>query len=180
MLGWQRRLGTLGRVIAFDYPYMSAGRRTPDRLPALIAAQREAFAAARANHAGPIILAGKSMGGRVACHAALEEDVAALVCFGYPLKGAGKSGKIRDQVLLELDTPILFVQGTRDPLCPLDMLDGVRGKMTARSELYVVNAGNHSLQVTKTELAKTAQTQDDVDLGILRAIEHFVGDVTAA
>lgn len=179
MLGWQRRLGTLGRVIAFDYPYMRAGRRTPDRLPALIAAHREALTAARANHAGPIVLAGKSMGGRVGCHVALEEDVAAVICFGYPLKGAGKKATLRDKVLLELDTPILFIQGTRDPLCPLDLLDSVREKMTARSELYVVEAGNHSLQATKTLLAKTEQTQDDVDLGILRAIEHFVGDVTA-
>lgn len=179
MLGWQRRLATLGRVVAFDYPYMAAGRRAPDPLPKLIAAHRDALHQARASHAGPVVLAGKSMGGRVGCHVALEEDVDALVCFGYPLKGAGKSGKLRDRVLLDLETPVLFIQGTRDPLCPLELLDDVREKMSARSELYVVQGGNHSLEVTKKELARSDQTADDVDLGILRAVEHFVGDVTA-
>ncbi|HVV51514.1 MAG TPA: alpha/beta family hydrolase, partial [Polyangia bacterium] len=64
MTAWRDRLRTLGEVVSFDYPYMRAGRRMPDRLPALIAAHREALAAARARAAGPVFLAGKSMGGR--------------------------------------------------------------------------------------------------------------------
>lgn len=177
MLGWRRRLETLGKVVAFDYPYMREGRRSPDRLPKLIETHREALAAARRGHRGPVVLIGKSMGGRVGCHLALEEPVDALVCLGYPLKGAGKTGAVRDEVLRALSTPILFVQGTRDPLCPLDLLEKVRKKMKAESELFVVEAGNHSLQATKTQLKASGETQDDVDARILDAIAGFVKGV---
>src|SRR5580704_5432719 len=126
MRTFARMLGTIGLVEAFDYPYAKEGRRRPDPLPKLIAAHRAAVAAVRARHDGPIVLAGKSMGGRVGCHVALVEPVAAVICFGYPLCGAGDRSKLRDQVLLELRTPEMFVQGTRDPLCPLELLEGVR------------------------------------------------------
>ncbi len=174
MLGWRKRLETLGKVSAFDYPYMRAGRRSPDRLPKLIEAHREALASARRGHRGPVVLIGKSMGSRVGCHLALEERVDALVCLGYPLKGAGKTAAVRDEVLLALRTPILFVQGTRDPLCPLDLLEKVRRKMKAKSELFVVETGNHSLQATKTQLKADGESQEDIDQRILDAIAAFL------
>ena len=55
---------------------------------------------------------------------------------------------MRDQVLLALRTPILFVQGTRDPLCPLDKLAAVRNAMTCDRDLHVVESGDHSLKIT--------------------------------
>lgn len=174
MLGWRDRLQTLGKVIAFDYPYMQAGRRSPDRLPKLIEAHRAALASARRRHRGPVVLIGKSMGSRVGCHVALEEPADAVVCLGYPLKGAGKAGAVRDEVLLALTTPILFVQGTRDPLCPLELLAEVRRRMKADNELFVVDTGNHSLQATKTRLKQTGETQDDVDEQILAALRAFL------
>src|SRR5690606_25117470 len=136
-----KRLETLGSVVAFDYPYMATGRRSPDKLPVLIEAHLSALRTARQGRRGPVILIGKSMGGRVGCHVALEESVDSVVCLGYPLKGAGKSGQIRDEVLLALQTPVLFVQGTRDPLCPLELLAQVRTRMQARNELEVVESG---------------------------------------
>jgi len=175
MRGWTKRLETLGSVVAFDYPYMAAGRRAPDKLPALIEAHRAALNNARTAHAGPIVLIGKSMGGRVGCHLALEETVAGLVCLGYPLKGAGKSGKIRDEVLLALRTPVLFVQGTRDALCPLQLLGDVRSRMQAQNELEVVESGDHSLLATKGHLASNGLTQADVDSRVLAAIDAFTG-----
>lgn len=173
MRAWARRLEALGSVVAFDYPYMVAGRRAPNPLPKLIEAHRDALARARTAHAGPVILIGKSMGSRVGCHLALEESVAGLVCLGYPLKAAGKSGKIRDEVLLELRTPVLFVQGTRDALCPLDLLAEVRARMQAKSELEVVDSGDHSLLATKGQLARAGLKQEDVDARILAAIDAF-------
>ena len=159
--------------MAFDYPYMVAGRRTPDSLPKLIEAHRAALARARTAHAGPLILIGKSMGSRVGCHLALEETVAGLVCLGYPLKAAGKSGKIRDEVLLALRTPVLFVQGTRDALCPLDLLAQVRARMQTKSELEVVDSGDHSLLATKGHLSAAGLKQEDVDARVLAAIDAF-------
>ena len=172
MAAWAARLATLGEVVRFDYPYALAGRRRPDPLPVLVQAHAAALAGARASRPGPAILLGKSMGSRVGCHLSLQEEVAALVCLGYPLRGA--SGRLRDEVLRELRTPILFVQGTRDPLCPLDGLEAVRSRMAAPSSLHVVEGGDHSLEVGRRALRERGETQDDVDGRILAAIRDFL------
>ena len=176
MRTFARLLGSLGRVEPFDYPYMIEGGKRPDPLPKLIAAHRAALASLREKHDGPIVLAGKSMGGRVGCHVALVEPVEAVICLGYPLCGAGDRSKLRDQVLLELRTPAMFVQGTRDPLCPLDLLEGVRKRMRAPSTLHVVDGADHSLLVAKTTLKALGSTQEEADDQILAAISRFLKD----
>jgi hypothetical protein len=67
-------------------------------------------------------------------------------------EGAGDRTKLRDKVLRELQTPILFVHGTRDPVCPLDLLEEVRSQIKAPNFLHLVEDGDHSLQLTKREL----------------------------
>jgi uncharacterized protein len=184
MRAWAARLATVGTVETFDYGYMRERRKRPDPLPVLIAAHRAALAEARGRHggtaaAGPrVILAGKSMGSRVGCHVSLEEpQVAGVVCFGYPLRAAG-SGKMRDAVLVEMRAPVLFVQGTRDELCPLEDLAAVRARMTARSELYIVDRGDHSLAVTKTQQKASGMSQEAVDAGVLARVREFVESVS--
>jgi uncharacterized protein len=175
---WMRamaeRLAELGQVEAFDYPYQIAKRRVPDRLPVLIAAHVQALENLRGTQALPLVLAGKSMGGRIGCHVAVETQAKpnALVCLGYPL--VGQNGSVRDEVLLALRTPVLFVQGTRDELCPLDRLEAVRAQMTADSELYRVEGGDHSLGVQKRALAASGRTAAEVAAGIDRAIAAFL------
>ena len=114
------------------------------------------------------------MGGRIGCHLALEEKVDGLICLGYPLCAMGDRTKLRDQVLRSLGTPVLFVQGTRDGLCPLDLLATVRREMKARNELLEVEGGNHSLVVGKRQLQSGAETQADIDGRILDGIAGFV------
>src|SRR3954467_600885 len=174
-----RRLGPLGEVIAFDYPYMRAARKAPDRLPALIEAHRAVLAKVQARAKGPVFLIGKSMGGRVGCHVALEESVAGVICLGYPLQ-SGATGAMRDEVLLALRTPILFVQGSRDPLCPLDKLASVRPRMTAPSTLLVVEGGNHSLEVSAAQRKASGITQTAADARVLDAIRAFVESAAAS
>jgi predicted alpha/beta-hydrolase family hydrolase len=171
MRRWAARLAPLGRVVPFDYPYAKAGRKSPDRQPVLVAAHRAALAEARRGDE-PVVLAGKSMGSRIGCHVALEERVAALVCLGYPLRGP--RGDLRSEVLLALRTPILFVQGSRDPLCPLDALEEVRHRMAGPSTLHVVEGGNHSLEVGARALRDAGATQDGVDARIAAAILAFL------
>lgn len=176
---WMRRyaelLASLGDVKTFDYPYARAGavRKAPDKLERLVAAHRVELEALRAEStsADKLVLAGKSMGGRVGCHLALEANADALVCFGYPLRG--QNGKLRDEVLVALRTPILFVQGTRDALCSLPELEAVRKRMSAPSELLVVESGDHSLEVTKTWLKQRGTTQAEVQLSILARVRKF-------
>src|SRR5207237_4385359 len=120
---------------------MREGRKRPDRLPQLISAHRTALAAARTKTSGPIFLIGKSMGGRIGCHVSLEEKVNGVICLGYPLCGGSDPTKLRDRVLRELQTPILFVQGTRDSLCQLALLEKVRTQMTAPNFLHLIEGG---------------------------------------
>jgi predicted alpha/beta-hydrolase family hydrolase len=177
MQRWKIRLANIGDVQVFDYDYMREGRKRPDRLPQLIAAHRRALAeasCARGSTDTRAFLIGKSMGGRVGCHVSLEEKVGGLVCLGYPLCAMGDRSKLRDTVLRALTTPILFVQGTRDSLCPLDLLEQVRAEMTAPNYLHVVEGGDHSLLVTKRALQAASETQEDVDLRVATAIARFV------
>jgi hypothetical protein len=184
MQDWKRRLSEIGEVETFDYDYMRAGRKRPDPLPQLIAAHRAALgtfvdresrSVNREELSTPrLLLVGKSMGGRIGCHVSLEEKLEGLVCLGYPLCAMGDRTKVRDEVLRALTTPILFVQGTRDALCPLDLLERVRAEMKAGNFLHVVEGGDHSLRVPKRQLHATGETQEGVDQRILKSIADFV------
>ena len=173
MQAWEERLRTIGDVTAFDYDYMAEHRGRPDPPPVLIARHRRALTEAR-QPSRPAILIGKSMGGRIGCHVALEERVGGVICLGYPLCAMGDRSKLRDQVLLSLTTPILFIQGTRDPLCPLDLLEKVRAEMKAPNILHLVEGGDHSLGVMKRELKAANQTQEEVDRRVFESIARFV------
>jgi uncharacterized protein len=174
MQKWKELLSSVGDVVTFDYDYMREGRRQPDPLPTLIAAHQAALQHARQTSDQPVFLIGKSMGGRIGCHVSLKEPVNGLICLSYPLCGGGDPQKLRDKVLRDLRTPVLFAQGTRDALCPLDLLDQVRVGMMAQNFLHVVEGGDHSLIVTKTQLKAANENQAEVDQRVLAAIEKFV------
>jgi len=180
MRSWAAKLAACGAVYTFDYPYMRDGRKTPDRPAKLLSDHAEAVAAARQLHStAPVILAGKSMGGRMGCHLATQWEAAgdaavkAVVCFGYPLRSS-TSGKSRAEILMQLTTPLLLVQGSRDPLCPLPELEAVLRERTGPSELHIVEDADHSLVVAKRALASRNETQDDVDARVLLGIQHFL------
>src|SRR6266496_1122960 len=156
---WKERLSEIGDVETFDYDYMREGRKRPDPLPKLIAVHREALVKAREKFLrARTFLIGKSMGGRLGC----------------PLCAMGDRSKLRDEVLRALTTPILFVQGMRDSLCPLDILERVRAEMKAPNFLHTVEGGDHSLRVPKRQLQGTRKTQEDIDQEVLKAIGKFV------
>jgi predicted alpha/beta-hydrolase family hydrolase len=174
MQRWAELLRSLGAVHLLDYPYMGNGQKRPDPLPKLIAAHTEALREIRSSRDGPIVLIGKSMGSRVGCHVSLKESVEALICLGYPLCGGGDPTKLRDKVLRQLTTPILFIQGTRDRLCPLELLQRIRTEMNATNDLHIVEEGDHSLTVTKRWQKEHRRTQNDVVQRILTAIKDFL------
>jgi len=91
----------------------------------------------------------------------------------------GDHTKLRDEVLRALTTPILFVQGTRDVLCPLALLERVRGEMKAPNFLDVVEGGDHSLRVPKRQLQATGETQEEIDQRVFGAIAGFVDQFAA-
>ena len=181
MQNWKKRLSEIGHVETFDYDYMREGRKRPDQLPKLIAIHREVLVKAREkNRSARTFLIGKSMGGRVGCHVSLEEKVDGLICLGYPLCAMSDRSKLRDEVLRALTTPILLVQGTRDSLCPLDLLERIRAQMKAPNFLHAVEGGDHSLRVPKRQLQGTNTTQEGIDQQILKVIGKFVDQLPPA
>lgn len=112
------------RVIRFEFPFMHERRltgrkRPPDPMPRLLEHFRGQLASVVAQglgELGPVFIGGKSMGGRVASMLADELPVAGVACFGYPFHPPGKPDKTRTAHLQHLTTPVLIVQGTRDPL----------------------------------------------------------------
>lgn len=145
--GLRRRLARAGYpVMTFDYPYQAEGRRAPDRMEALAACHR-AVADVLAGEVGELVLAGKSMGSRVASHlVAGGYPCRAVVCYGYPLIPPGGT-EPRDTSHLEaVAVPLLFLAGSRDPLAPLDLLRPVVERLP-RAALVVLEGGDHSFGV---------------------------------
>ncbi len=177
MQAWAARLGRLAPVRPLTYAYRAAGKRFPSRLPALV---DEHLAAARAaQDAGPLVLVGKSLGSRVGCVVAAElaasgHPPAGVVCLGYPLRSQAKTPTLRDAPLRALPVPALFVQGTRDPLAPLPLLESTLGETAQDHDVHVVLDGDHSLLCRKRPLKAAGLTQEDRDAAALAAVEGYL------
>ncbi|HVO26307.1 MAG TPA: alpha/beta family hydrolase [Candidatus Margulisiibacteriota bacterium] len=139
--------------VKFNFPYTEAGRRAPDRAPVLEDCYRHVVAGVRADpHLAPrrLVIGGKSMGGRMASHLAAQgEAVAGLILLGYPLHPPGKVEQLRVAHLPAIRVPMLFVAGTRDPLCRLDLLQRTVANLCAPVVLHVIDGGDHSFAVPK-------------------------------
>jgi uncharacterized protein len=103
-------------VVTFDFLYVAAGRRAPDRPDKLEACWRAALALGTAEWSGRVpFIGGKSMGGRIASHLAAAGDACAgLLCLGYPLHPPKQPDKLRAAHLPKLACPTLVLQGQRD------------------------------------------------------------------
>jgi hypothetical protein len=113
------------RVVTFDYPYTEAGRRRPDPAPKLIDCHRAVAHQVADAFGGPLVLAGRSMGGRMATMLVADGHLAAgIVLYAYPLHPPGKPDKLRTAHLGEVGVPMLFFQGSRDALSSPDLFDG--------------------------------------------------------
>ncbi|GAV65786.1 Abhydrolase_5 domain-containing protein [Cephalotus follicularis] len=179
MIRWKDLLGkalNAVEVVTFDYPYISGGkRRAPPKAEKLVEFHLDIAKKTAAKYPGhPLILAGKSMGSRVSCLVAGKEDIgaSAVVCLGYPLKGT--NGAVRDETLLQLAIPAMFVQGSKDALCPLERLEAICKKMKSLNGLHVVDGGDHSLKIGKKHLQVKGSTQDEAEDVAVQAIAAFV------
>jgi hypothetical protein len=150
----------------YQFPYMEAGRRSPDRPPRLTATVRAAVAAAAREAPGlPLLAGGKSMGGRMTSTAAAEAPlpgVRGLVFFGFPLHPPGRPGTERADHLAAVGAPMLFLQGTRDDFAGLDLLRPVVDRLGARATLHVVDGADHSFGVRKKDGRTGEQVLDEL------------------
>jgi len=158
-----QRLADFGMAtFRYQFPYMEEGRRRPDHGSILQATVRSAVATAY-DLAGdlPLLAGGKSMGGRMASLAAARESlpgVRGLVFVGFPLHPAGSPGTERAEHLKDVGCPMLFLQGTRDRLAGLDLLQPVIRELGPSAHLHVVDGGDHSFSM----LVSSGRSQDDV------------------
>lgn len=150
------------KVCRFNFPYLEAGRKTPDRAPILEETYRAVVEAKRKGWDGGVFVGGKSMGGRISSQVVAQGlHVDGLVYMGYPLHPPGRPEKLRDAHLYDITAPMLFIEGTRDPFCPLDTLDKVRAKI-GTADLAVIDDGDHSFKVRKASGRSTPDAWAEV------------------
>jgi len=149
-------------VVSFNYRYTEAGKRAPDRMPMLLNVHRAA-ADVLAGECDRVVLAGKSMGGRVGSHLVGDEDwpAAGLVYFGYPLVPMGKGEARPTDHLAEIIVPQLFFAGTRDRLSPPKLIAPIAASV-ADGTLEVVDDGDHSFKVLKRSPKSNDEVLDNV------------------
>jgi len=142
------------RVARFEFGYMAARRtsglrKPPPRAETLKAEYLAAIAALHAE--SPLIIGGKSMGGRVASMVAdalhAEKSILGLLCLGYPFHPPEKPESLRTAHLVHLQTPTLICQGTRDPFGSRDEVAGY--DLSTRIKMLWLEDGDHDLKPRK-------------------------------
>ena len=167
-------------VLRYQFSYMEAGSKRPDP-PALAHAAVRAAVATAADLVGPLPLfaGGKSFGARMTSQAQSAESlpgVRGLVCFGFPLHPAGKPSIDRAHHLDEVRIPILFLQGTRDALAEIALLEGVVAELGAKATLLVTPEADHSFHVP----ARSGTTDLQVIEGLLGGAASWMRQIAQA
>jgi predicted alpha/beta-hydrolase family hydrolase len=163
-------------AVTFNFLYSEKGRGAPDPKARLESCFREVIKAVAGNKklkGNQLVLGGKSMGGRIASQVAAEglttetttkpssgklkkkaetgkDNVAALVFLGYPLHPPGKPDQLRDKHLKDINAPMLFIQGTRDPFGSPEELKEVIKRLRLPATLHLIESGDHSFKVPKS------------------------------
>jgi len=139
--------------VKFNFPYTEQRRKAPDRPALLEQTWRVVYDAVSRDPLSPkrVFLAGKSMGGRVASLAVAHGlACAGLIFLGYPLHPPKQSDKARTEHWPDMGCPALFLQGTRDTLCDLALLESALELWAGPVTLQIIEGGDHSFKVPKS------------------------------
>jgi predicted alpha/beta-hydrolase family hydrolase len=154
-------------TLRFNFPYMTAGRRSPDRAPVLLAAVHDAAAvlAHRARVAPErVVLGGRSMGGRYCSLAVGDPDdpvpALGLVLLGYPLHPPGKPEQLRVEHFPRLRAPCLFVSGTRDAFGTPDELKAAAKHIKGKVRWHWIDTADHGFKPLKSSGLTPASVLD--------------------
>jgi uncharacterized protein len=166
-------------TLRFQFPYMEARSKRPDPPPICHATVRAAVAeAARRAPKLPLFAGGRSFGGRMTSQAQAIEPLAGvkgLAFLGFPLHPAGKPSAERAEHLNKVKIPMLFLQGTRDELAKLDLLQPVIDKLGARATLKLLQDADHSFHVP----ARTGRKDPEVRAEMLDALAAWIAELQA-
>ncbi|MDX1393649.1 MAG: alpha/beta family hydrolase [Gemmatimonadota bacterium] len=165
--------------LRYHFPYMEAGRKAPDRPPVLIDTVTAAVRRATELAEGlPVFAGGKSMGGRMTSTASSEvgfEDVRGIVFFGFPLHAPNRPSSDRGAHLAATREPLLFLQGTRDALASLDLLEPIISDLGSRATLHIIDGADHSFHVLK----RSGRTDDEVLDELADRVARWVDEILA-
>jgi predicted alpha/beta-hydrolase family hydrolase len=166
-------------TLRYQFPYMEKGSKRPDPPAVAHAAVRAAVAEATRCCAGlPLIAGGKSFGGRMTSQAqaiAPLAGVRGLAFLGFPLHPAGKPSSDRAKHLADVDIPMLFVQGTRDALAELSLLEPVVKSLGSLATLHPVKEADHSFHV----LVRSGRNDREVLDEVLDAFAAWVDEIAS-
>ena len=153
-------------TLRYQFPYMERGSNRPDA-PKLAQATVRA-AVARASRLIPelaLFAGGKSFGGRMTSQALAASPlpgVRGLVFLGFPLHPAGRPSDERANHLLEVQAPMLFLQGTRDQLADVQLVRALAERLGARATLKLFDDADHSFQVPARTGRKDAEVRAEL------------------
>jgi predicted alpha/beta-hydrolase family hydrolase len=158
-------------VVRFNFPYRAAGSKRIDPMPVL----KQSFVSMVEKTSNrPLIIGGRSMGGRVASMLAAEGFACdGLLLAAYPLHPAGQPEKLRDAHLPQIRCPVLCLNGTRDALCRRDLMEEVLKKGPARWTMHWIEGADHSFHV----LRSSGRTDAEVDQEVGAAVGAWLKDL---
>ena len=166
--------------LRYQFPYMEKGSKRPDPPAVAQAAVRAAVAKAAEIFPGLALIAGgKSFGGRMTSQAqaaAPLPGVRGLAFVGFPLHPAGKPSTDRADHLAKIDIPMLFLQGTRDSLAEVALIEPVVQRLGSRATLHLAEGADHSFHV----LARSGRNDREAMSEILDAFAGWVGALVVA
>jgi predicted alpha/beta-hydrolase family hydrolase len=144
-------------TLRFQFPYMEAGARQPDR-PSMLKGVWQEVIDLLHGHGKRVLIGGRSMGGRYASRVVSDgAEVDALALFAYPLHAPGKPDAIRDANLASIGVPTLFCTGTRDTFSTPEELQASAAKMPS-PQVHILDGADHSFMVLKS----SGRTREDV------------------
>lgn len=153
-------------TLRYQFPYMEHGARRPDTPVVAQAAVRAAVSVAGQQFGNlPLIAGGKSFGGRMTSQAQAKEPlprVRGLCFFGFPLHPAGKPATERGAHLADIHVPMLFLQGTRDALAEVALIEPLVASLGKRATLHLEPDADHSFHVPAKSGRKDAQVMEDI------------------
>jgi uncharacterized protein len=163
--------------LRYQFPYMEKGSGRPDPPAIAQATVRAAVMEAGLTCPGlPLIAGGKSFGGRMTSQAQAITPLAGvrgLAFLGFPLHSAGKPSSDRAKHLAEVQVPMLFVQGTRDNLAELTLIEPVVASLGPSASLHLVREADHSFHV----LARSGRNDREVMKEVLDTFSTWIGAI---
>jgi predicted alpha/beta-hydrolase family hydrolase len=161
-------------TLRYQFPYMERGSKRPDPPALCHATVRAAVAeAARAAPRLPLVAGGRSFGGRMTSQAqalAPLPGVVGLAFLAFPLHPAGRPSQERADHLSKIEIPLLFLQGTRDELATLELLEPVVQRLGTRATLKLLQDADHSFHVR----ASSGRRDPDVRQELVRALVDWI------